>query len=98
MCTKPSPLTLKVKVERSSDKSILIYDPKRHQNPEVFQTSNTHHEYLKPIQIHYQFMHIIKNIHSLHFKKLHVKMSAIHIKVLIRITDILTCSFLNCKL
>jgi hypothetical protein len=33
------------------------------------------------IQIHYQLMHIIKNIHSLHFKKLHVKMSVIHIKI-----------------
>jgi hypothetical protein len=32
------------------------------------------------IQIYYQLMHIIKNIHSLHFKKLHVKMSVIHIK------------------
>jgi hypothetical protein len=32
------------------------------------------------IQIHYHLMHIIKIIHSLHFKKLHVKMSVIHIK------------------
>jgi hypothetical protein len=32
------------------------------------------------IQIHYQLMHIIKNVYSLHFKKLHVKMFVIHIK------------------
>jgi hypothetical protein len=36
------------------------------------------------IQIHYQLMHIIKNIHSLHFKKLHIKMSVIHIKIKIK--------------
>ena len=44
-----NPLTLKINAARSSDKSVSIYDPKRYQNPEVYQTSNTHHEYLKPI-------------------------------------------------
>jgi hypothetical protein len=40
------------------------------------------------IQIHYQLMHIIKNTHSLHFKKLHVKMSVIHIELRLKIRHV----------
>jgi len=41
-----------MKVARSSDNSLSIYDPKRYQNPEVYHTSNSHHECLKPIFLH----------------------------------------------